>query len=145
MFLGFYLLLVFCSLGLCYCQVAQRGLYRNIIFIVGLNESEEALIEYRKKIKSEELKNNLSRTEHLRWMAYMLLDGCELWHAPLKTAEVSKANQSTKFYRHATLVEYEKLSKIDKIFPAKKTFREKDLEIIENLPLFYEEFWAINE
>lgn len=121
---------------------ASASNLKNILTLLGMDENEITLEKYSSLIADENLKNLLGRTEHLRWMAYIMLEGHELWSFPARTPQCSMPNQSKKYQRHATLVEYEDLPAMDKIFPGKdkKTFQQKDLEIIENLPLIYREY-----
>lgn len=96
--------------------------------------------DYKEILLNEELKERLGKIEHNRWWAYMLGCGYSTWQNPhLRPKDLKKAKQTDKFLRHATMIEWEDLPKMDEIFPDNKTFYQKDLEIIENLPLFYRE------
>ena len=126
---------------------ASAANLKNILCLLGLDGSNGSFDEYNAKIADKALKNNLGRTEHLRWIAYMLLESYDIWDAPIKKAEyrLTSAQQCARYNRHATLVEWETLPDIDRIFTGKenKTFQEKDMEIIENLPLIYKEYNAM--
>ena len=116
---------------------ASAANLRNILRLIDLEEND--LENYKNKIDNAGLKETLGKSEHLRWMAFTFLQGNMLWEDPVKTDIFTKANQTSLYYRHATLVEWEALPLIDKVFPDEKTFQEKDLEIIENLALIYQE------
>ena len=118
---------------------ASAANLRNIIRLIGLNETN-ILDFYDNAISDFELKKTLGKTEHLRWMAFSLMQENTIWKNPVKNKEFTKANQSVNYYRHATLTEWDKLPEIDLVFPDGKTFQEKDLEIIENLALIYREY-----
>ena len=123
---------------------ASAANLRNIIRLLGLNENDLAA-HYKEAISGEgeekkKILNNLGRTEHLRWMAFSLLEENSVWKDPVKNETFQRANQTIVYYRHATLVEWDKLDTVDRVFPAGKTFQQKDLEIIENLALVYQEY-----
>ena len=123
---------------------ASAANLRNIIRLLGLNENDLAA-HYEKAIsgegeEKEKILNNLGRTEHLRWMAFSLLEENSVWKDPVKNETFQRANQTIVYYRHATLVEWDDLPVVDRVFPAGKTFKQKDLEIIENLALVYQEY-----
>lgn len=118
---------------------------RNILLLLGLND-ESFSTHYDNRIAADPvLKNTLGRTEHLRWIAFSLLEGNTLWKNPVKNDQFEKANQSIPYYRHAALVEWDELPELDRIFSEGKTFRKKDLEIIENLAMIYQEYCVQNK
>jgi hypothetical protein len=116
---------------------ASAANLRNIIRLLGLNENDLAA-HYEKAIEGK--KDNLGRTEHLRWMAFSLLEENSVWKDPVKNETFQRANQTIVYYRHATLVEWDDLDAVNRVFPAGKTFQDKDFEIIENLALVYQEY-----
>ena len=69
----------------------------------------------------------------------MLCCGYICWDNPQKNKNTPMANQTEKYLRHATMIKWDELSIMDKIFPDRETFKEKDLKIIDNLPFFYVE------
>lgn len=74
--------------------------------------------EYKKLLDDDKLKQRLGKIEHNRWWAYMLGSGYSPWTNPVQRLkeDLKKANQSTKFLRHATMVEWEYLPEMDNAF-----------------------------
>lgn len=119
---------------------ASAANLKNYLKLCGLNEYD-FYDKYDAVIADEQLKNNLGRTEHLRWIAYSLLEGFVLWEKPVAT--FGKANQTKHYLRHAALVEWDELPELNGIFG--KDFQKIDLEIIENLKSIYGEYQAQNK
>ena len=75
----------------------------------------------------------------------MLGEGYVTWqNSEQRLGILEKANQTQNFLRHATMVDWEKLPELDEKFPKQilkqgKTFQEKDYELIEGLPDFFEQ------
>ena len=94
--------------------------------------------EFRSKAKKAiAVKERLCEIEHLRWWAFMLGQGYITWQNP---SQLKKAKQVDLYMRHATMIPYDKLPEMDKIFPeeaAKKKFQQKDWEIIKSLPYLF--------
>lgn len=108
-------------------------------YIGGSGVFTEKFIEWFKPGNIVDLRENLGKIEHLRWWAFMLCCGYICWDNPQKNKNTPMANQTEKYLRHATMIKWDELSIMDKIFPDRETFKEKDLKIIDNLPFFYVE------
>lgn len=74
--------------------------------------------EYKKLLADDKLKQRLGKIEHNRWWAYMLGSGYSPWTKPVQRLkeDLKKANQTTNFLRHATMVEWEYLPDMDNAF-----------------------------
>lgn len=78
--------------------------------------------------------------EHYRWWAFMLGCGYIPLNNPLDCNTIPKANQTKMYRRHATMIEWNELPKLneEKFKPNEneETFQNKDLNFIDQFPYF---------
>lgn len=107
---------------------------RNMLRLVGYEICEQADSDGCSVIKEAGVLETLSKTEHLRWMAYLMMRGVSAWKPNRETLiAMSKEregritpNAIQLFNKHAALVEYDELPKVDALFkdvakPSEKT------------------------
>lgn len=99
-------------------------------------------VDWLMKIENSELRTNLGRMEHYRWWAFMLGCGYIPLNDPLDCDTIKKANQTKMYRRHATMIEWNELPKLNeekfivKPNENEETFQDKDLNFIDQFPYF---------
>ncbi len=79
--------------------------------------------------KYNQWKKACGEMEHLRWMAYVrLCEGMSSWK---KTSSRTVSANQRDFMRHAAIADFDELPELDKQFPEKAPFQEKDIVIID--------------
>jgi hypothetical protein len=110
---------------------AAEGI-KNCLYLLGYEikhgsgASEEAFDELKAMIRNGAVLSVLAKNEHLRWEAYKLMLGVRPWLVNSDTTYEEamksnfKSNQEKINYRHAALVDYEDLPKVDAILKKMK-------------------------
>ena len=106
---------------------AQAEGVRNLLILLGFNisstiQSDKCIDLLQERMSQNILVDVLAENEHLRWMSYMLMQGIKPWAIDEQTTveEVKesdyKANQVKIHYRHADLVPFKDIPRVDELF-----------------------------
>lgn len=125
----------------------------NLLYLLGfeINNSgtQDTLNDLKNIIESEDIiKYKMAEIEHMRWEAYMLMQGIMPWNINEKTTREEamidnkiKTNQVDKKFRHGALVEFKWLPYVDKILEYLESFTEaqdscknKGIDVPDNPP-----------
>lgn len=117
-------------------QASAKGI-RNIILLLNPDLSTEEAnktTEIAENIGND-IRDVLAEDEHLRWNAFHFMRGISTWKLDSVTKEDKKANDIVHHWRHAALVDFSELSKVDIKFGEKPDHLQNTDRNIVNIAL----------
>lgn len=117
----------------------------NLLLLTGMNEETFNSEKWKELISDEKLLNALAETEHMRWYAFLMMQGIKKWPLSEVRDNDRKPNDIQKHMRHAALTDFKDLPEVDRRFGRDPdTLQHNNRQFIQSIPDIVRTKWIKN-